>query len=152
MTDSEAKLKELVARHRVCWEVWPLYHYDLHGERKQVGFEVDLFGAHDHPVHAVAPGCDECVKVFESLRAIADWVRPTGERDTDYTIRCFDSSLRSSKKRRQREDVELQLSLEHKSGYDKEVDPCEVRCLAEIEAALGRLGAHKGSWPAVLGP
>jgi hypothetical protein len=149
MTESEIELefvRQLVARHRVCWEVWPVFRYEHNGERKQVGFEVDLLGTHDTPAHAVTPGCDECAKTFDALRAIAKWVLPEGQRDTDYRLAPFDNSLHASKQRKFREDVELKLVLEHRTGLSEPVDPCQVRCLQEIEAALAGLGARKASW------
>lgn len=139
-------LRQLVARHRVCWEVWPTYHYEGNGERRQVGFEIDLLGTHDQPAHPVIPGCDECAKTFLALNRIAKAVLPVGQGDTEYSIAPFDGSLRSAKRRNFREDVELQLLLEHRTGLAEPVDACEVRCLSEIEAALRNLGACKGSW------
>jgi hypothetical protein len=64
-------LKELVRKHKVCWESWPEFYLDAKGQRIQIGFELDLVGIHDHPAHLPAPGCDECVNVYEDLRQIA---------------------------------------------------------------------------------
>ena len=37
-----AALKDLVVRHKVCWEVVPIWHIPRPGERVKIGFEVDF--------------------------------------------------------------------------------------------------------------
>jgi hypothetical protein len=140
------RLKELVERHQVCWEVWPLYNYSSTGERAQVGFEVDISGVHHEPGHVPMPGCDECERVFRALREIAIWARPDPKDETEHVIHGFDRRLRESPKRGHRDDVELQLMIEHRTGYERPVDACEVACLRTIERRLAALGAGKGRW------
>lgn len=53
--DDVAVLKQLVVRHKVCWEVVPIWHVPLGGRKVKIGFEVELFGTHDHPKHSPAP-------------------------------------------------------------------------------------------------
>lgn len=115
----------------------------------QVGFEVDLLGTHVDPSHPLTAGCDECGRVFEALREIAESALAGIEPDTEYEMpRYYDGSLHASRKQRGREDVALTIELRHRVGFDRPVDAAEVRCLQQIEARLHALGARQGSWPA----
>lgn len=74
------ELRELVGRHRVCWEVWPEYLY-VAKERRQVGSQLELCGTHEPEVEHPEPGCPDCQRIFVALRAIADWILPTTRED-----------------------------------------------------------------------
>lgn len=138
-------IRRLVEQHQVCWEVWPEPHYRRDGTRVQVGYILRLSGIHDHPTRTPQPGCDECRLVFDHLRRIADWITPKEERDSRYEVSIFDSAIRYSTQRHFRAEVSLSLKILHKGQWDAPIDPCEVRCLREMESNLKRLGAHKGS-------
>lgn len=141
-----AVLQQLVQQHQVCWEVWPLRHEDPTGGMRAVGYQLELLGTHHDPAHAPAPGCDECEKVYKVLRAIAEWIMPTQERDSVYLVAVFDHAMRLSPRRDFREDVELVISIQHRTGLTDPVDACEIRCLEEMEQKLRALGARKGRW------
>ncbi|MGB7291730.1 MAG: hypothetical protein WBD99_06140 [Thermodesulfobacteriota bacterium] len=139
-------LKKLVIQHKVCREVWPEYLIDKNGNRVQIGFELDLTGIHYHPVHHPTPGCDECVKVYNDLKKIAQWIVPTEERESKYDIGIFDRSIHSAPIRKLRDEVTLTLKIVHRTGFDRPVDACEVECLKEMEEKLKELGVKKGQW------
>jgi len=145
-------LKRLVERHQVCWEVWPQETIGREGRRVQVGFELDLLGTHDHPVKPPMPGCDQCAEVYGDLRRIAQWILPKEERESDYEIGAFDSSIRFPPEREFREEITLPIRIIHREGFERPVDACEVRCLREMEKKLELLGASKGKWHPPVGP
>lgn len=144
--DEFAKLNELVMQHKVCWEVWPEYHMDQDGKKVQIGFELDLVGTHYHPEHAPLPGCAECVKVYDDLKQVAQWIIPKEERHSRYKIGIFDSSIHYSSRRKSRKDITLTIQILHREGFDRPVDACEVECLKEMEEKLKQLGAQKEQW------
>ena len=139
-------LKELVTKHKVCWDLWPEYYMDAKGQKIQVGFELDIVGTHYQPFHLPSPGCDECEKVYEDLRQIALWIMPHEKRPSRYDIQIFDDALRYSKIRDFRPDVTLAVKIVHRDGFVQPVDACEVKCLNEMEEKLRILGAWKGEW------
>jgi hypothetical protein len=143
---SPAELKRLVERHQVCWEVWPEETINRDGHRAQIGFELDLLGTHDHPADPPTPGCDECAAVYVDLEKIARAILPEGERESDYEIGAFDSSIRFPPEREFREEITLPIRIIHREGFDRPVDACEVRCLREMESKLEALGAQQGKW------
>ncbi len=139
-------LREIVRQHKVCWEVWPEYHIDREGKRIQIGFELDLMGTHYRPDHIPEPGCDECVKVYNVLKRIAQWIIPQEERDSCYEIGFFDASIHYASQRKFRKDVTLSIKILHREGFDRPTDAGEIRCLNEMEEKLEALGAHKKEW------
>ena len=126
------------------------------GQRVQVGFDVEICGTHSQAVlegraPMPMPGCDRCLRVWEDLDELANAVLPPADRPTGYRIDPFDRSLRYFPKRRisadhDRPDVELTIEIRHREGFEREVDPCESRCLQEIIASLRSLGAQEGTW------
>ena len=139
-------LKDLVVRHKVCWEVVPIWHIPRPNERVKIGFEVDLLGTHDHPKQPPIAGCDECHIVVDDLRRIANAVMPPSDRASRYEIEPYDVSISFSPRRHMRKDVTVAIDIVHRDHFDRDIDECEVHCLHDIESALRALGACPGSW------
>ena len=91
------RLKDLVERHQVCYEVWP--EELMITERTKVGFLVELNGVHGEGAEHVVPGCKHCYSTFEDLRQIAEWIMPAEERASYYDIQPFDNALREAPRR-----------------------------------------------------
>ena len=144
--DDVAVLKQLVVRHKVCWEVVPIWNVPRGGGQVKIGFEVDLFGTHDHPKEPPLPGCEECHTVFSDLRRIASAVLPPSDRPSRYAIGPYEASIALSPHRHMRKDVVLAIEIVHRDRFDRDIDDCETRCLHDIETALRALGACSGVW------
>lgn len=144
--DEFAKLRELVMQHKVCWDVWPEYHIKQDKKKVQIGFELELIGTHYQPEQSPLPGCPECVKVYNDLKRIAQWIMPKEKRDSRYEIRIFDSSIHYAPQRKFRKEIALTIKILHREGFDRPTDACEVECLKEMEKKLKELGAQKVNW------
>jgi hypothetical protein len=142
------ELKDLVRKHQVCWMVWPenLVLDAAKAKKVQIGFALDLLGTHDHPSHNPFPGCDECLKVWRDLKHIARWILPKEIRPSLYEIGPFRPAISYSPQRDRREDVTLTIKILHREGFDAPVDPCETRCLHEMQKKLVLLGARETRW------
>jgi hypothetical protein len=148
VTEAEStarKLKELVEKFHVCWEALPDC-YPVKKEIRQVGYCLELTGAHEEGVDHPSPGCVHCQHVWRALEAIAEWIIPKEYRDTGYEISPFDPSIQYSKERKYRPEVSLRIWIRHRVGFEREVDACEVRCLKEMTQRLVEIGAHKMRW------
>jgi len=143
LLDEFGGLKELVRQHKVCWEVWPVYHIDRKGEKVQIGFELELAGTHHEPKEPPKPGCAECVTVYNDLRRIGQWIIPKEDHLSRYEIGIFDSSIHYAAKRKFRKEVALTIKILHKDKFHDPTDECEVRCLNEMEQKLKALGAER---------
>jgi hypothetical protein len=139
------RLRELVRRHQVCYEVWPECLV-VNGHLTKVGFLLELSGIHGKGVGHVLPGCNHCRATFEDLRQIAEWIMPEEERDSYYDVQPFDNALRETPKRKLRPEVVLGMTILHRHGFDQPVDHCEQKCLKEMRQKLTELGVHEGEW------
>lgn len=138
-------LRELVNRFRVCWEVWP-ENIVVEHQKRQIGFALELCGTHEPGVEHPSPGCEHCLRVYAGLQQIATHIMPREERPSVYDFQAYDYALHYAPKRRNRADVILTLKILHRSGYERPVDECEVRCLTEMKQRLRELGASEGQW------
>jgi len=143
--ESPAVLRELVQRYRVCWEVWPEYVF-VGREKRQIGFALELSGTHDRGVLHPTPGCQHCRGVFAALQTIAVYIMPKEERPSRYEIETYEPAIHYSAARQHRPDVDLTIRILHRSGFERPMDECEVRCLEEMKQRLRELGACDRRW------
>ncbi len=64
-------VQSLVTEYGVFWQSWPQFE-QTHGERRLVGFEVELIGYHTSDLNHVDPVCLSCRHVRSVLLAITD--------------------------------------------------------------------------------
>ena len=145
MEMNEKDIKEMVERFQVCWKVWPELIY-VKGEKRQIGYELELSGTHEPWVEHPEPGCERCQRVYVALRQIAEWILPKERRPSRYEISPFDQSIRYTSAHRNRPDVQCAIKIVHRQGWDQPVDECEERCREEMEHRLIALGAGHLSW------
>jgi hypothetical protein len=137
------RLQSLVEKHTVYYEVSPECSL-VDGKQVKVGFELRLYGTHDHGKTLLRPGCEVCVRTFEDLRQIAAWIVPREERASWYEVQPFDQALHLTPKHNLRPEVALTLKILHRHGFNDPIDECEERCLKEMEEKLSALGVHLG--------
>lgn len=68
---TQPKLNGLLRSYTMLWQLWPQYAV-LHGERRQIGFELELIGSHTLDPNHLDPGCLQCHRVRSILLAIAE--------------------------------------------------------------------------------
>jgi hypothetical protein len=66
-----SEVQSLVAEYSVFWQLWPQFE-QIRGERRLVGFEVELFGFHTSDLNHLDPSCPACRDVRSVLLGIAD--------------------------------------------------------------------------------
>ena len=66
-----SRMQSLVNEYGVFCQFWPQFE-QTHGERRLVGFEVELIGSHALDLNHVDPACPTCRHVRSVLLAIAD--------------------------------------------------------------------------------
>ena len=141
-------LRPVVREHRVVFHVSPAVEF-VAGERMNVGFDVELLGAHPPGARGVLPGCEHCRGVWNDLRRVADAVRPEADERLSYTaIPDFDRAIHTTPTREPvvRDDVRLTISIRHKNDYSTPIDQCEEGCLRDVVGALRELGAQENRW------
>ena len=143
---NDDKLKELVQRHQVCFESYPIWHVPAGGGKIAVGYELDLIGTHDHPAHPAIAGCIECRPVYLALVTLAQAIMPPNGRASRYVIEPYDVALHFSPRRKMRKDVIVAVDIVHRQQFDRSVDECEIGCLHEMQEKLKALGAKPYQW------
>jgi hypothetical protein len=68
---AQPKVDGLLRSYAVLWQLWPQYAV-INGERRQVGFELELMGSHTLDPNHLDPGCPQCHRVRSILLAIAE--------------------------------------------------------------------------------
>jgi hypothetical protein len=66
-----SRVQNLVTEYGIFWQLWPQFEQTL-GERRLVGFEVELIGSHTSALNHVDPACPTCRHVRSVLLAIAE--------------------------------------------------------------------------------
>ena len=139
-------LKNLVNKHRICWEVWPLFYLDNNGQKVQIGFDLEIFGTHSDEHETVEPGSQESAEILQDLKEVAESSIPREKQYCRSEVQVFDNLIQFSPQRKFRDDFTVGIKITHRSGYDRPVDACEIECLKEIEEKLTELGVQKGHW------
>lgn len=139
---SLAATSALAVLHKVHWQIYPEYRL-VDEQLVKVGFELVLFGTHDHPSQHPAPGCDACVKVYKALSRVAGFALPREERPTLFEIEPFEAALLYPVSGTPSIEVAMRIRLLHRADSLLPIDECQRRCLAEIEDRLRQLGVRK---------
>jgi hypothetical protein len=138
-------VKGLVERFHICSEAWPEYHM-VGQEKRQIGFALDLYGAHEDGAAHTDPDCPECRRVLAALHVLAGWIVPKEVRPSYYPLEPYRQAISYSPARGNRPDITLTIKVVHGQGYERPVDTCEIRCLREMEERLRELGAPERRW------
>ena len=140
-----ARIKSLVQRFRVCWEVYPLQILAKEGIRK-IGFDLQLFGTPECGTEHISPGCQHCQRVETALQEIAHWIMQRESPSCTHVVSPDGATLSYASVRANRPDVVVRVFIAHRHQWDEPVDECTVSCLEQIKQALAELGACSGTW------
>lgn len=144
----EAKVKAVVQRHRVVFEVLRALEV-VDGKRLAVGYDLELRGAHPRDGRGLLPGCQRCEQVWADLAGIAYSLWPAFEdRATTFRVDPFDRALLAPPPGRDgvRDEVRLTLRIRHWANLFAPDPEGEERCVRELREALRSIGACEGSW------
>lgn len=155
-----SKIKDVVKRFRVCWEVYPEQalinvvdrtHAHVSRELRKIGISLELYGTPEPGTEDLSPGGHPCRRVQAALKEIADSILPRDERPCRYEVEIDTGSLSYSRERVDRPDVRVTIKILHRNGWDQPIDESEARSLQDMEQALRELGACKGAWTPLSG-
>lgn len=145
-SDKLGRLRGFVREHRVCWEVLP-EEVPVQDDRPlQIGFNLELSGAHAHGTESPRPGCEQCRTILKHLQEIVGWILPKAERPSRYEVTVRDNVILYDPARRNRSEVTVTITILHRAQLDTPVDACEVFCLHEMEDKLKEIGARYRQW------
>jgi len=131
-----------VAEYGVFWQLWPQFE-QTPGERRLVGFEVELIGSHASDLNHVDPACPMCRHVRSVLLAIADLIPgelTLSRNSLTYNIDSHSNSIvcLPALGNRSAVWVSIYVFLNPTNGQSFETDP-----LNEVKTFLNRWGIHQ---------
>jgi hypothetical protein len=141
-TRDGADLRALIRRYRVLWSILPKHlPQKLNGQR--VGFDLELWGTHEHPAESERGECGECGRMMSLLNEIAGRVTP---KECEFRTRGsapvdvrMNTHPRSGFGRRVRLGVEVVC----RAGYNAVRSECDAGCFATMREHLIELGARR---------
>src|SRR5438128_998378 len=115
---SDASVRGLVQKYRVCYEV----AHELGATRtgvRPIGFAIELAGAHDHLPQVSLATCGDCARVAAALRAIAHEALPSEVGDVSCRVQEPRISHHFSPKHENRPDLTATITILHQGGAER---------------------------------
>ena len=137
-----SRVQSLVAEYNVVWQFWPQFE-QIYGERRLVGFEVELIGFHTSDLNHLDPACPDCRHVMSVLFGIADALpRETSFRRNylTYNIDSHSNSILCLPALGNRSAVSVSIYVVWNQSNNQSF---ETDLLSEIKAFLNGWGIHK---------
>lgn len=125
--------------HELTFEIAP--HHAGRGEIS--GEDVLLFARHP-ALREGDPGCEECQRIFTTLRDIAGHVAPGDSPGVRVGLSPFDASFRMRPQSGWAPEVVLEIAITPLGGGAG--DDALRRCVRRVERGLLDLGAQSGAW------
>ena len=123
--------------------VWPVY-FQMKGERRQIGYEVELLGSHSADPDHLDPGCLACNRLRNRLLAIAKAVIASISSSLRESVRCEiharDASSLFWPRLGNRSLVSVSINISHQHGFDRPIDQSEMATLDEVKNRLAAFG------------
>jgi hypothetical protein len=137
-----SRVQSLVTEYGVFWQFWPQFE-QTDGERRLVGFEVELIGSHTSDLNHVDPACPICSHVRSVLLAIADLMPgevTLGRNSLTYNIDSHSNSIVCLPALGNRSAVWVSIYVfwNRANGQSFETD-----LLNEVKTFLNRWGIHQ---------
>jgi len=137
-----SRVQSFLTQYGVFWQLWPQFEH-THGERRVVGFEVELIGSHTSDINHVDPACPKCRNVRAVLLSIANLVPPDlalGLKSLTYNIDSHSGAILClpALGNRSAVSVSIYLSWSGSKGPSFETD-----LLNGVKRSLNRLGIHQ---------
>ena len=137
-----SEVQALVAEYSIFWQLWPQFE-QIHGERRLVGFEVELIGFHTSDLNHLDPRCPACRQVRSVLLAIADAMPRETLFRRNYLTYNIDSHSNSilclpALGNRSAVSVSIYVFWNRSNGRSPETD-----LVSEIKAFLNGWGIHQ---------
>jgi hypothetical protein len=137
-----SRVQSLAIECGVFWQFWPQFE-QTHGERRLVGFEVELIGSHTSDLNHVDPTCPKCRNVRAVLLSIANLVPAdlaVGANFLTYNIDSHSGEILCLPALGNRAAVwvSIYLSWNRSNGQSLETD-----LLTEVRTLLNKWGIHQ---------
>ena len=137
-----APLRAIVNRYQVFWGIAPkLLPESMNGNR--IGFEIELWGTHDHPADAGKGECFECGRMLDLLEGIAKWIAPRQCESRTTSGDAIDTRTTRHKRNGFGSKISVTLEVLCRNGHLAVSSQCDAGCLFGMKEKLIALGAQR---------
>jgi hypothetical protein len=144
---NEEALRDMIARHKVCFDHDPFYVKDGSDRIVQIGFQLNLYAAFQDPKHLPLGEDQELQELVGDLRRLCrvffqslDLLKPCQYPEPPM------HRIMYSPERRYRAEVCLQIPIFDRAHYGMKAERGLEELLATAECLLRQLGAKRGTW------
>lgn len=134
-------IQSALTEYEAFWQLWP--QFDSRGERRPVGFEVELFGSHTSDLNHIDFACPMCHRVRSVLLGIADlMIRDVvlGSNSFAYNIDSHSNSILCLPALGNRSAVSVSVNISRSRAIGQEF---ETELLGKIKNCLDSYGIHQ---------
>lgn len=135
-------LRALAKQYRVLWDILPKrLPVSMNGHR--IGFEIELWATHSHPVDVGLGECFDCRRALDVLSRIAATIAPV---ECDFRMMRgvpVDSRVSVHPRDGFGRIVRLGIEVVCRSGRPAVAEQCDAGCLLAMREKLIALGARR---------
>ena len=145
--ESDAELRKMVVRRRICYDTEPYYIPDKKGAMVQIGFRLTLYGTLPPGVGDATPDSEEYLEVERDLRRLAESLTFTCDpHHMCAAVAADPATLSYSHERKMRPDVTVHIPVIDQENFGHPVDEKIRNSLQEASELLESVGVQKTRW------
>ena len=143
---SEAELRDVIAKRRICYDTEPYYIPDKKGGMTQIGYRLNLYGTFPDPAED-SPDDKDFGSVLRDVRRVAEALSQACGAHHMCESEIIDStSVSYSASRKMRPDIEVHIPVFDQKNFGHEVD-ARIRSALELAGKmLENAGVRKNHW------
>jgi len=144
--ETEAELREMIARRKICYDSEPFYAPDKKGAMTQIGYRLTLYGTLSG-TGEVTPDSEEYLDVERDLKRLADILSTTcGPTHMCGSVTADPATLSYSQERKMRPDVTVHIPIFDQENFGCPVDDRISAVMHEAIRLLESAGVQKTKW------
>ena len=144
--ESEAEVRDVVGRHRICYDTEP-YYINKKGKLIQIGYQLSIYGTFAEPAKNATPDTPGYEEVEHDVRRLAEAISHTcASLHTCESTIPDPSQITYSHERNMRPDVTVHIPVFDQGTFGHPVDDNVTGAMKSIVDLLESLGACKTRW------
>jgi hypothetical protein len=133
-------VREIVEHFHITWGATPLYESDS-GESVQIGFVLELNGAHEPAADHIGRTCRHCANLMLALRIVGDWLFPPEGKCPSCELQAYCNFIRGDQMGQPEACSTRVIRLASHLGTRCQLGSCHVWCETTLRERLNRIGS-----------
>ena len=144
---SSGELSDVITRRKVCYDTEPYYLSTKGHGLAQIGFQINLYGTFEDPVHGATPDSPEYGRAVTDIRKIAEALSKACDPEHMCESTIVDAgAITYSQDRDMRPDVTVHIPIFDQQTFGHPVDDRVSATLAAAAGLLESAGVRKRRW------